>query len=221
MSRPIATSPHPGPHRPSLRNLLLCGLLVAFFPAALSAAPEVYETRKMPFTVKGKKVRGFEIKARETFPYSIADVLDAAHDHQHLIELSRELELSDVEHPVCVRQIASINVYVMLISALKPGRLSYELETDMHEEDDGSIVIEWSKLSGTESIKVLRGRIRLSPAGADGRETVLDYHLQAAAKKASAGRAAKRVTDYLERLGQMVKQREVGQRSLWVVPVKR
>lgn len=51
--------------------------------------PEVYYRGKRAFSVRGKSVDGYVARARITYPYPLAAVLDATHDHNHLSRKTR------------------------------------------------------------------------------------------------------------------------------------
>jgi len=196
--------------------VLPAALLITLGGGALRAEPEVYEKKRTPFTVNEKKVKGFEVRARETYSYPMPEVLDAAHDHRHLAELNRDPKLSEVTNAVSVRQISSIIFYELVADHYKPGTITYELDTDLTRQPDGSILIEWRKIGGAKEIKYLAGSLRVSPAGADGSGTLVDYHLAVAAPKVSADKLGKRADAYLNALANMLKVRAAGQPGLWV-----
>lgn len=165
--------------------------------------------------MRGKSVDGYVARARITYPYPLAAVLDATHDHNHLSQKDQDIKREDVIRAECVRSLCRINVQVLVGSFFPVGDVAYELCTEIHERKDGSILIEWNKRTGTRFIKHLHGRLRLIPVGTDGRKTAVDYALEVAAPRLSADKLGDKARAYLVRLGNILDERHEGHPSLW------
>ena len=201
--------------RPRAGRLVALAILLSV-PAAGFAdeyEPDVYERRKTTFDVDGKKFKGYEVRARIRYPFSMTRVLDASHDHVHLSEMDRDIEREQVRTIRCTKEICTISVDVLVGSFFPVGEVTYELDTKILENDDGSVRIEWTKISGTRFVKHLRGALVLTPHGAQ--ETGVDYHLEIAAPRLSPDKLAVKAKAYLDRLGTILEERHEGHFSLW------
>jgi hypothetical protein len=180
---------------------------------AAAGQPEAYVRRETTFMVDSKKVKGYEVRARVLYPFSMARVLDASHDHTHLSEIDRDIEKEAVSHTRCTKQICTVGVDVTVGSFFAVGEIAYELDTKVHENDDGSMRIEWTKVAGTRFIKHLHGELLLTPRDED--ETAVEYHIQVAAPRLNADKLADKAEAYLERLATIIGERHEGHSSLW------
>ena len=189
-------------------------LLAVPAPGLLAAGePDAYLRRETTFLVDGKKVKGYEVRARFRYPFSIARVLDASHDHAHLSEINSDIEKETVSHARCTKQICTIGVDVTVGSFFAVGEIAYELDTKVHENDDGSMRIEWTKVAGTRFVKHLHGVLLLTPLGKG--ETAVEYHIEVAAPRLSPDKLADKAEAYLERLATILGERHEGHPSLW------
>ena len=93
------------------------------------------------------------------------------------------------------------------------GEITYELDTNLQENDDGSIRIEWRKTAGTRFVKHLRGVLLLVPEGENA--TAVDYHLQVAAPRLSPDKLGAKAEAYLARLETVLEERHEGHPSIW------
>jgi len=160
---------------PSLTiSFLLCVLLSSH--ASLGA--EVYQKERAEFRVDDRTLKGYRVKARATYPYPVSAVLDASHDHLHLSEIDQDIKREDVTHADCAQDICRINVHVLVGSFFGVGKITYDLDTQIQEQEDGSIIIEWTKTTGTRFIKHLRGFLELTPRSTEEQGTAVDYHFE-------------------------------------------
>ena len=95
------------------------------------------------------------------------------------------------------------------------GEIDYELDTEVHTQEDGGFLIEWDKRSGTRFIKHLRGELRLTPTGEEAEHTDIDYLIEVAAPRLSTAKLAAKAEAYLTRLGSILEERHQGHPSLW------
>ena len=194
---------------------LALSILLSVPAAGLAAAgePDVYERENTTFDVNGKKVKGYEVRARVRYPFSMVRVLDASHDHLHLSELDRDIQREEVSQAHCTKQICTITVDVLVGSFFPVGEVTYELDTTIRENDDGTMHIEWTKVSGTRFVKHLHGMLLLTPHGEE--DTAVDYHIEVAAPRLSADKLGDKAEAFLDRLGTILEERHEGHPSLW------
>ena len=177
---------------------------------------EVYEKRRTEFTTEKGAVKGYEVRARAVLAFPMENVLDATHDHRHLAEMDRDIEREDLVRAQCTQELCRINTHIVVGTFFLVGEVTYELDTEVEHQEDGTIVIEWRKSAGTRFIKYLNGRLRLGSSENDS-ETTIDYHMQIAAPRLSPDKLADKARAYLERLDTILRQRHEGEESLWLL----
>jgi len=198
------------------RRRIICSFLLYMLvcsPAVLGA--EVYQKERARFGVGDRTLKGYKVKARATYPYPVSAVLDASHDRLHLSEIDQDIEREEVTRADCAEDICRINVHVLVGSFPGVGEITYDLDTQVQEQEDGSILIEWTKTTGTRFIKHLRGALELKPRTAEGQETVVDYHFEVVAPGLSVEKVASKAEAYLERLGMILDECHQEHPSLW------
>ena len=200
----------------STKGFLALTMVLAVLGTAFPMGPVVYLKEKVAFPLSsGGEAKGYRVRARASYPYPIKNVLDASHDHLHLSQKDGDIEREEVVVADCSKEFCRINVHVVVGSFFAVGEIDYELDTEVHTQEDGGFLIEWDKRSDTRFIKHLRGELRLTPTGEDAEHTDIDYLIEVAAPRLSTEKLAAKAEAYLARLASILEERHQGHPSLW------